>query len=127
MELVYLTILLALVEYIGMAAVVGRARVKHGVIAPAMTGNPDFERANRVHVNTLENLVIFVPGVLIFAVYVSELWAAILGALFVVGRAAYALGYYRAADKRSIGAAITGVVNIVLVLGGLIGLGRSLL
>ena len=63
----------------------------------------------------------------IFAVYVSELWAAILGALFVVGRAVYALGYYRAADKRSIGAAITGVVNIVLVLGGLIGLGRSLL
>ena len=127
MELVYLTILLALVEYMGMAAVVGRARVKHGIMAPAMTGNPDFERANRVHVNTLESLVIFVPGVLIFAVYVSELWAAILGALFVVGRAVYALGYYRAADKRGIGAGITGIANIVLVVGGLIGLGRALL
>ena len=127
MELVYLTILLALVEYMGMAALVGRARVKHGIAAPATTGNPDFERVNRVHVNTLENLVIFVPGVLIFAVYVSELWAAFLGAAFVVARAAYAAGYYRAADKRGIGAGLTGIVLIVLVVGGLVGLARALL
>ena len=127
MELVFLTILLALVEYIVMAALVGRARAKYGIKAPATTGNPDFERVNRVHINTLEALIVFVPGVWIFATYVSELWAAVLGALFIVARALYAVGYISAAEKRGPGAGITGIVNIVLIVGGLIGLGRVLL
>jgi len=127
MELVYGTILLALLEYIVMAGLVGRARTKTGIRAPAMTGHADFERANRVHVNTLENLIIFVPAVWIFATYSSALYAAILGALFVVGRALYAIGYLQAAEKRAVGAGITGIVNIVLVVGGLIGIARALL
>jgi glutathione S-transferase len=127
MELVYGTILLALLEYIVMAALVGRARAKHGVRAPAMTGHPAFERANRVHVNTLENLIIFVPAVWIFATYLSPLYAAILGGLFVVARALYAVGYLQAAEKRSVGAGITGIVNTILVVGGLIGVARALL
>ena len=126
MELVYATILLALLEYIVMSALVGRARAKHGIHAPAMTGHPGFERANRVHVNTLENLIIFVPAVLIFGIYLSALYAAILGALFVVARALYAVGYLQAPEKRGIGAGVTGIVNIVLVVGGLIGVARAL-
>lgn len=126
MELVYGTILLALLEYIAMSALVGRMRAKHGIRAPAMTGHPEFERANRVHVNTLEHLIIFVPAVWIFAAYVSAAWAAALGALFVVARALYAVGYLQAAEKRSIGAGITGIVVIVLVVGGLIGVARAL-
>jgi uncharacterized MAPEG superfamily protein len=121
-ELVYLTIVLALLEYGVMGALVGRARGKYGVHAPAMTGHPAFERANRVHVNTLENLIIFIPAVWIFATYVSASWAAGLGFLFVAARAVYAVGYLKAAEKRSIGAGITGIVNIVLVVGALVGL-----
>ena len=127
MDLVYGTILLALLEYIVMAGLVGRARAKYGVHAPATTGHPDFERVNRVHVNTLENLIIFVPAVVIFATYMSAFYAAILGALFVVARALYAVGYLRAAEQRSIGAGITGIVNVVLVVGALIGVARALL
>ncbi len=127
MELVYGTILLALVEYMVMAALVGRARGKYGVAAPAMTGHPGFERANRVHVNTLENLVIFVPAVWIFASYVSASYAAMLGGLFVVARAVYAVGYLQAAEKRGIGAGLTGLVNVTLVGGALIGVARALL
>ena len=126
MELVYVTIVLALLEYMVMGALVGRARAKYGVAAPATTGHPDFERANRVHVNTLENLIIFIPSVWIFATYFSELWAAILGFLFVVARAIYAIGYLKAAARRSIGAGITGIVEIALVAGSLIGLARAL-
>lgn len=126
MPLVYLTILLALAQYIVMAGLVGRARAKYGVHAPAMTGHPAFERANRVHVNTLENLIIFVPAVWIFATYVSSAWAAGLGALFVAARALYAIGYLQAAEKRGIGAGITGIVNVVLVVGALIGVARAL-
>jgi glutathione S-transferase len=126
MELVYLTIVLALLEYVVMGALVGRARAKHGIHAPAMTGHPEFERANRVHVNTLENLIIFIPAVWIFAVYVSVRFAAALGFLFVVARVLYAVGYLKAAEKRGIGAGITGIVVVVLVVGALVGLARAL-
>jgi hypothetical protein len=106
MELVYVTIVLAVLEYMVMGALVGFARTKYN--------------------NTLENLIIFIPTVWIFATYFSELWAAILGFLFVVGRAIYAVGYLKAAEKRSIGAGITGIVEMALVVGCLIGLARAL-
>jgi glutathione S-transferase len=126
MELVHLTIVLALAEYVVMGALVGRARAKYGIAAPATTGHPDFERTNRVHVNTLENLIIFIPAVWLFASYVSVTWAAVLGFIFVGARAVYAVGYLKAAEKRSIGAGVTGIVVIVLVVGALIGLARAL-
>jgi glutathione S-transferase len=127
MELVYVTIVLALLEYMVMGALVGRARVKYGIAAPALTGHPDFERTNRVHVNTLENLIIFIPSVWIFAGYVSARWAAVLGFVFVVCRAIYAAGYLKSAEKRSIGAGLTGLVEVVLVAGSLFGLARALI
>jgi len=126
MELVYVTIVLALLEYMVMGGLVGFARGKYKIAAPAMTGHADFERTNRVHVNTLENLIIFIPSVWIFGTYVSARWAAVLGFLFVVARAVYAIGYLRAAEKRSIGASATGVIEIVLVVGCLVGLVRAL-
>jgi glutathione S-transferase len=126
MELVYVTIVLALIEYMVMGGLVGFARTKYGVAAPATTGHPDFERTYRVHINTLENLVIFIPSVWIFAAYVSVRWAAILGFAFVIGRALYAFGYLKAAEKRSIGAGITGLVEIALAAGCLFGLARVL-
>ena len=126
MELVYVTIVLALIEYMVMGGLVGFARAKYKIAAPAMTGHADFERTNRVHVNTLENLIIFIPSVWIFATYVSARWAAALGLVFVVSRVVYAAGYFRAADKRHVGAGITGLVEIVLVVGSLVGLARAL-
>jgi glutathione S-transferase len=119
--------LLALVEYMVMGALVAFARTKYGIAAPALTGHPDFERTNRVHVNTLENLIIFIPSVWIFGAYLSALWAAVLGFLFVAARAVYAVGYLKAAERRSIGASVTGFVETVLVAGGLVGLARALL
>jgi hypothetical protein len=127
MELVYVTIVLALIEYMVMGALVGFARTKYQIAAPALTGHPDFERTNRVHVNTLENLIIFIPSVWIFGMYVSARWAAALGFAFIVARATYAFGYLKAAEKRSVGAGITGLVELVLVVGSLVGLARALL
>jgi glutathione S-transferase len=127
MELVFVTIIGALIVYIVMTGLVGRARLKYNVPAPAMTGHPGFERANRVHQNTLESLIVFIPAVWIFGQYVSPRWAAGLGALFVVARVIYAAGYLRSADKRRVGAGLTAVVNMVLVVGALVGLLRALL
>jgi uncharacterized membrane protein YecN with MAPEG domain len=127
MELVYVVILLALVEYIVFTGLVGRARVRYRVLAPATTGDPAFERAYRVHQNTLENLIIFVPAIWIFAMYASALWAAVLGVVFIVGRAIYAIGYLKAAEKRGPGAGITGLTNVVLVAGSLVAVLADLL
>jgi len=127
MELVYLTILLALVEYTIFGALVGRARAKYGVKAPATTGHPEFERTNRVHINTLESLAAFVPAVLLFGLYIDARWAAGLGLVFVIGRAVYAVGYLQAAEKRGMGAGISGLANIALLAGAMFGVIRALL
>jgi len=124
---VFLVILLALIEYTVFQGLVGRARAKYGVRAPATTGQADFERVNRVHQNTLEALIVFIPAVWIFGLYLSPLWAAGLGVVFIVGRAIYAVGYFRAAEKRGPGAGITGLTNIALVIGALVGVVRALL
>ena len=127
MELVVIVILVALLEYMVFAGLVGRARAKYGVRAPATTGNPEFERTYRVHQNTLESLIVFLPAVLAFGCYVSPRWAAGIGVLFIVARAIYAIGYLQAAEKRFPGAGLTMLVNFVLVVGGLIGLVRAML
>ncbi len=117
-----LVTLLALLEYLILGVMVGRARQRYGVEAPATTGNPDFERYFRVHVNTLEALMVFVPAVWIFSLTVNYHFGVALGLLFVVARIIYASGYLSAAAKRVPGAIATGVINVILVLGSLIGL-----
>ena len=127
MEYVALVILLALVEYIALVALVGRARAKYGVRAPAISGHPAFERTFRVQQNTLEGLVVFLPGLWLFGQYVNPVWAAWLGVIGIVGRALYAVGYIKAAEKRSAGAGIVGMVNVALVIGALVGVIKTLL
>ena len=118
---VAIVILLALVEYFFFGMRVGAARAKYGVKAPAITGNPDFERYFRIHQNTLENLIIFVPAVWFFGLYISPLWAAGIGTVFLVGRLIYYFGYAAAADKRAAGFIVAWLASIVLVIGGLVG------
>jgi len=114
--------LLALLEYSILGVMVGRARQTYGIEAPATTGNPDFERYNRVHVNTLEALIVFLPAVWIFSLSVHYHIGVLLGLLFVIARIVYAAGYMSAASKRSTGALATGIINVILVVGGLIAL-----
>ena len=121
MSLVSLAVVLALLEYAILGLLVGQARGKYKVPAPATTGDPIFERYFRVHQNTMEQLVVFVPAMFIFAAYVNGLVAAALGLLFVIARAIYARGYISNPEKRASGAAITFIVNAILVVGSLIG------
>lgn len=121
MHVVAFTVMLALIEYMILTAMVGSARVRYKVSAPATTGDPMFERYFRVQQNSMEQLVAFVPAMFIFATYVHMLAAAALGFVFVVARAIYAMGYIKDPEKRAGGAAATFLVNTILVLGGLIG------
>jgi uncharacterized membrane protein YecN with MAPEG domain len=117
----------ALTVYFAMVLNVGRARIKYGVKLPAIMGNEDFERVLRVQQNTLEQLIIFLPAVWIFSIYVGEKWAAIAGTVWVIGRIAYAIGYYATAEKRVIGFALTFLSSVVLLGGSAFGIVKSLI
>lgn len=114
----------ALILYFVLTLNVGRARAKYGVPVPQMTGNPDFERVVRVHYNTLEQLVFFLPLLWIFSIYLSPVWGSVIGTCWVVGRGIYAWGYYQAAEKRAPGFAIASLSGLILLLGSLFKLGQ---
>lgn len=121
MKLVVLVAAAALLEYVYFGYRVGRARDRYGVPAPAVTGHPLFERHHRVHQNTLENLVIFLPGLWLFATYVSAPIAALLGVVFIVGRAVYARGYVRDPAERRTGVMLSFPIGLILLVGGTLG------
>lgn len=120
--LVSLTTVLALLTYLVLTINVIQARVKYKVPAPQMTGEPAFERVLRVQQNTIEQLILFLPGLWLFSFYVSPLWGAGIGAVWLAGRIAYAWGYYQAAKKRIIGFGIGAISSIVLLLGSFVGI-----
>ncbi len=122
-----LIIALSLLLYLVTIFNVARARAKYGVPVPQMTGNADFERVFRVQQNTLEQLIFFIPVLLLFSTYVSPVWGAVIGAVWLVGRIIYAWGYYQAAEKRLIGFGIGSASTIFMLLGSLIGIIRSLI
>jgi len=127
MALVHLVIALALLEYLLFSWLVGRARDKYHVAAPAVSGNPVFERYFRAHMNTLEQLIVFIPAVLLFGRYVNVHVAAALGALFIIGRALYFRGYVQAPGKRHLGFSIGALATAALLLGAIYGAVRALL
>jgi glutathione S-transferase len=100
---------------------VARARARYNILAPATTGNEVFERYFRVQMNTLEQLIIFVPSVLLFARYVNVYVAAALGVVFLIGRAVYFQGYVKAPQARHIGFVLSAVPNLALLIGAIIG------
>jgi glutathione S-transferase len=127
MDMVHAVIGLAVLQFFVFAGFVGRARVKSGVEAPAVTGDPLFERYYRVHYNTMEQLVIFIPAILLFATYIDTLWAAILGLIYVVGRIVYFRAYIADPAKRGAGYGVSMLPVIILLLGGLGGAGWAVL
>ena len=82
---------------------VSRARHKYKIQAPAVTGNKVFERIYRVQMNTLENFVIFIPSLWLYAIYMSDKGAGVGGLLWIVGRIWYADSYEKDAKKRGPG------------------------
>jgi glutathione S-transferase len=111
---------IALLEFFWFGTMVGRARARFNVPAPAMTGNEGFERYFRVHMNTLEQLIAFLPVLWIFGYYVSEIWGAALGVVYIVGRAIYYAAYIKDPKSRSLGFALTVLPIFAMMIGILI-------
>ena len=110
---------LAILFYFFTGIQVAKARVAFGIKAPAMSGNPDFERVFRVQMNTLEWMPIFLPSLWLFAIYISDGVAAVLGLVWIAGRILYMTGYSQAADKRGRGFGVQAMATGILWLGAL--------
>lgn len=122
-EYVYVVIVsaLALLSYYSTLLMAGLARVRFKVEAPSHSGPPEYERHVRAHQNTLEHLALFLPGMWLFALAVSPLWAAIIGVWWPFARFGYALGYQKAPEKRLLWLYTSMPPIYIFVLGSLIG------
>ena len=110
---------LAIAFYFFTSIRVSKARTAFGIKAPAISGNPDFERVFRVQMNTLEWMPIFLPSLWLFAIYISDPIAAGIGVVWIAGRILYLTGYSQAASKRGRGFGIQAGAAILLWLGAL--------
>jgi hypothetical protein len=110
-----------LIQYTVFGALVGKARMTYKVEAPAVSGDPIFERYYRVHMNTLESLVLFLPSIFVFASYVSTDIAAGLGVVFIIGRQMYLRSYVKDPKSRGAGYMLTFLPSTILALGGMTG------
>ena len=122
MELTALVILLALIQYIWFTIRVGAAREKYGVEAPRTTGDENWQRIFRGQQNTLEQLIVFIPGTLIFGAWFQGPWVLVPGLIFLVGRQLYSMEYVKDPKTRLPGMSLTFLANAILLVGIAIGL-----
>ncbi len=110
-----------LLQYFYFMMMVGKARGDTGVKAPAVTGDPIFERHFRVHQNSLEQLIMVLPALWLFAIYVHVEIAAAIALVYVIGRFWYRASYINDPSSRAKGFVIGFFATVVLLFGGLIG------
>ena len=127
MEALALVTVVALAQVMLFQGRVARARNTFDVQGPATSGHPMWERYNRVHLNTIENLVVFLPLLWVCGLFFNVVAAGVLGALFIAARVVYARGYLsEPPSRRAAGAWLTSLVLALLVLGSLVGIGMRL-
>jgi glutathione S-transferase len=120
MNYVDIVAMLAVIQYLTFAGLVGQARGKYGVKAPATTGSEPFERIYRVQMNTLELLVALLPSLYVAARYWPTHYVAATGTIYLLGRAVYWQAYVRAPARRGLGFILSIGPILALALAGLV-------
>ena len=116
MEAVAIVTVLVLLQYVYFGIQVGGAHQKYGVKTPSMSGDPQFERINRVHQNTLEQLAVLIPALWMYAHYVNPLWGAGMGVVYLIGRFIYSSAYKKDPSSRSLGFMMSFLPSAVMLL-----------
>jgi len=120
MEVLAIVTILALGQFVFFSIHVGTLRGKHGVKAPAISGNADFERMFRVQQNTMEQLVVFLPALWIFGHLVNPTWAAGFGLVYLVGRFVYRAEYRKDPGSRSPGFTLSFLPSAIMLVWSLV-------
>ena len=81
----------------------------------------------RVHLNTLEQLMITLPAMWVCASYFSTTFAATMGTVFFVGRFVYRSAYLADPGSRGKGVMIGFLASVAMVMAGLWGVITELL
>jgi glutathione S-transferase len=106
---------------------VARMRGKHAIRAPATSGHPEFDRAFRVHMNTLEQMPVILPLLWLATLFFHAIgWLpAALGLVWIVGRIVYRMAYMTDPGARAAGFVITNIANVALLVLSVIGIVNS--
>ena len=124
-QLPQLVTVLTMVLLAAILVSVGRARGRFGIHAPTMTGPVEFERVLRVHANTIENTVLFLPCLWLSVQYWGAFWPGVIGLVWLLGRVWFAVAY-GGGGNRGPAFTIAIVANAVLLIAALIGVFRAM-
>uniref|UniRef100_A0A8V0Y5P0 Microsomal glutathione S-transferase 2 n=1 Tax=Gallus gallus TaxID=9031 RepID=A0A8V0Y5P0_CHICK len=91
--------LLSVLQQSRFAQLVGKSRMKHKVMPPAVTGAPEFERTFRAQQNCAEFYPMFQTVLWIAGWFCNQELAALLGLLYMFARHKYFHGYAQAASE----------------------------
>jgi len=125
MNYVDMVAILAIIQFLFFSSMVGRARQRYGVKAPAVSGHEMFERAYRVQMNTLELLIAFLPALLIATKYWPQSWVAVVGAVYLIGRFIYWRSYTADPASRALGFALSMLPVLALIIMAVAGIIRG--
>ncbi len=118
MSYVVIVAVVALIQFIGFGFLVGLARGRYGVHAPATSGHDLFDRYYRVHYNTMEQLLAFLPALFLSAGFGfgDDRISAAVGVVYLIGRQMYLSSYVRDPKARGAGFGLTLVPTVLLLI-----------
>lgn len=121
MQYIYLVIAIALAQFAFFTGRAGFSRAKFNISAPKTVGDEGWERLYRVQQNTMEQLVMFIPSMIIFTQFWNPVWALIPGVTFIIGRQLYSYQYIRKPESRATGMILSFFSNIALIIAIIVG------
>ena len=116
MEPLVVVLMLILLQTLYFGIEVGRARQRLRIEAPAVSGNDEFDRYFRAHQNSLEQLIVFLPAVLVAAYLGYSITAVVCGVFYLVGRAIYFRSYVKDPKKRTLGFVLSFFSTVILIM-----------
>ena len=80
----------------------GAAKRANGLRPYDLIENETARIADRIHMNTVESVVVFLPLLWVGAVYADAMIASILGVIWVLSRVGYAYAYAKEPSSRAL-------------------------
>ncbi|KAG8592700.1 hypothetical protein GDO81_000595 [Engystomops pustulosus] len=109
------------------ANLVGKSRLKHKVMPPAVTGHPEFDRTFRAQQNCIEFYAVFLVDLWAAGCFFNQELASLFGLVYIYGRHLYFYGYIQSVKGRLKGFSVSKLALILLLVMSLLGITNSIL